>query len=135
MRICAPVWRWREKVFRLLHMPYPTNVKISDLLAAMIEGNGVPVAVKLCKCNTSILRSVSSLRCCVVLHGQRTLFEGSPCQRLQEIWLDHHLWRGFEGQRPRIMLGLKVLARAERRLTSRARSVTAWLLASVLARA
>src|SRR5262245_109953 len=100
MRIGIPVWRWREKGFGLLHMPYPTNVKISDLLAAMIEGNGVPVACKIVQMqyvNLALCQLVAVLR--VVLHGQRALFEGSPCQRLQEIRLDHYMWRSFEGQR------------------------------------
>src|SRR5438445_12977659 len=100
MRICAPVWRGREKGFRFLQMTYPTNVKISDLLAPMIEGNGVPVTCKIVQMqhvDLALRQLVTMLR--VVLHGQRTLFECSPCQRLQKIRLDHHMWRGFEGQR------------------------------------
>ena len=101
MRIHAPVWRWREKSFRLLHTPYPTHVKISDLLAPMIEGNGVPVACKIVQMqhvDLALCQFVAMLR--VVLHGQRTMYEGSPGQRLQEIRLDHHMWRGLKGQGP-----------------------------------
>src|SRR5262249_1297214 len=81
-------------------MPYPTNVKISDLLAAMIEGNGVPVACKIVQMqhvDLALCQLVAMLR--IILHRQLTLFEGSPCQRLQEIRLDHDMWRSFEGQR------------------------------------
>jgi hypothetical protein len=41
------------------------------------------------------------------MHRQRALFEGSPCQRLQEIRLDHHMRRGFEGQRPPDHVGVE----------------------------
>src|SRR5262249_1983071 len=100
MGIGVPVWRWREKGFGLLHMPYPTHVKISNLLAPMVESNGVPVTCKIVQMqyvNLPLCQPVAVVR--VVLHRERTLFEGSPGQRLQEIWLDHHMRRGFEGQR------------------------------------
>src|SRR5262244_1006059 len=79
MRISVPVWRWREKGFRLLHIPYPTHVKISDLLAPVIEGNGVPITceiVQMQHVDLALGQLVTMLR--VVLHRQRTLFEGSP---------------------------------------------------------
>jgi hypothetical protein len=108
MRIGTPVWWRREKGFSLLHMPYPTHVKISDLLAPMIEGNGVPVACEIVQMqyvDLTLCQLVAMLR--VVLHGQRTLFEGRPRQRLQEIRLDHHMRCGLKGQRPPDHVGIK----------------------------
>ena len=89
-------------------MPYPTNMKISNLLAPMIEGNGVPVACKIVQMqhvDLALCQLVAMLR--VVLHRQRTLFEGGLCQRLQEIWLDHHMWRGLKSQGPPDHVGIE----------------------------
>src|SRR5262245_56968180 len=89
-------------------MTNPTHVKVSNFLAPMVEGNGVPVACKIVQMqhiDLALRQRVTMLR--IVLHRQRTLFEGSSCQRLQKIWLDHHMRRGFESQRRADHVGVK----------------------------